>query len=84
MNEWEEDDERRRISDELAYLSTLEFISCEVGKKRQQIDEWRALAAESRDRAAECDRLIKDAEERIAQLERHRVEVEQQEHHSSD
>lgn len=80
-----EEHERRRVSDdELAYNSALETFAYEIGKNRQEIAGLRRLAAASGSPgAAEYAKHIKDAEERIAQLERRYFEVEQQERHST-
>ena len=83
-DEYNEDEdeynEQQKVSmEEATYHGTLEIIDYEISKKRTEIDEMRMNPDVPFWQSLSTKRHIKDLEQRIAQLEQRRREVEEQE-----
>jgi hypothetical protein len=80
MDNYESDDNSEEITvEERVYRSSLETLDYEIGKNLSQIEEWKEIAARQPGSAANCQRFISDAEQRVAQLQQRYFEVEEQE-----
>ncbi len=75
----EDDDQQKVSTEEATYHGTLEIIDYKISKKRREIDEMRMNPDVPFWQSLSIKRNIKDLEQRIAQLEQRRREVEEQE-----
>ena len=78
-------DDRKKVSiEESTYHSTIETFDYEITKNLIQIEEWRQLANEQYTQASYYQRLIADADRRVAFLKQRRFEVKEQQEQFRD